>query len=410
LSLTGLIPRLLRVGALALLAFSETLILQWMRLAIGLPLLSGPEATVAFGIVSLVNLGLLTALRRAAHGRPALKPLNRGFLLASLGALFSGGALMAGLAGVGLPLWLLEGVVATPATHDQLLIGGGGAALALGFGSILWGWAVGQRRLDVERIPVPVAGLPAPLAGLRIAHITDLHIGETLRADALARFIDQVNALEPDLIAITGDIFDNDPAFIDEGCAELAQLRARHGVFAVLGNHDVYTGADSVAAGLRRHGGIDLLRDRVRHVAVGRGELFLLGVDDPGRGWSYTHNAALPGLVDKTPAGAVRILLVHRPSYFGQAADLGIEVTLAGHTHGGQVSLPGPVNQHNITRFVTRWTRGAYRRDKSFLYVNRGLGVGGLPIRLNCTREIALLELRPAAGDSSIASAPAAAN
>ena len=113
----------------------------------------------------------------------------------------------------------------------------------------------------VEEVELPLGDVAPALQELRIAHITDLHIGPLLRGNFLRRLVQKVNALEPDLVVITGDIFDFDPEFIEEGCRELGLLRGRLGVFAVLGNHDVYTGADAVAAGIDRFTSIHLLRN-----------------------------------------------------------------------------------------------------------------------------------------------------
>ena len=265
--------------------------------------------------------------------------------------------------------------------------------MSIGFGSVVWGYSVGQRRVVVEDVPIPIRGLPAALEGFTIAHITDLHIGPQLRADRLRGFVDRVNAVGADMIALTGDMFDFDPAFVEEGCLELARLEAPHGVWAVLGNHDVYTGADTVADGLNKWTGIRLLRDDWAKLDV-RGEpLYLLGIDDPGRLWGDPDAAPLERVSAQVPEVPARVLLVHRPSYFEQIVRLGLPLALAGHTYGGQVSLPAPLQHHNIARLMTTYTRGLFESENSLMYVNRGLGVAGPPIRLNCPREIARLEL-----------------
>jgi len=247
----------------------------------------------------------------------------------------------------------------------------------------------------VDRVDLPVRDLPPALEGIRIAHISDLHIGRQLRAPRLDRFVQRVNELEADLIVVTGDIFDFDPRFIEEGCRVLSKLRARHGVFAVLGNHDVYTGADAVASAIARLTSIRLLRDEWLTVPIEGTPLYLLGIDDPGKGWRErdSESPALERLAKEAPTDSTRILLVHRPSFFGQAAALGLPVALAGHTHGGQISLPPPAHHHNVSRLISRWTRGLFDDGESVLYVNRGLGVAGPPVRINCPREIALLKL-----------------
>jgi predicted MPP superfamily phosphohydrolase len=206
-----------------------------------------------------------------------------------------------------------------------------------------------------------------------------------------------VNALEPDMIVITGNVFDFDPRYIDEGAAELAALSAPLGVFAVLGNHDSYTGADAVAKALTERARIRVLRDEWTTIDVAGASLALVGVEDPGRGWNErdSEHAELERLARETPAHLPKLLLIHRPSWFAQAARLGFPIALAGHTHGGQIALPAPGHHHNVSRLISRWTRGLFEdaATGALLYVNRGLGVAGPPVRLNCAREIALLRL-----------------
>jgi len=122
----------------------------------------------------------------------------------------------------------------------------------------------------------------------------------------------------------------------------------------------------------------------------------VVGIDDPGRGLAdrTIESGALERLAAALPRGEARLLLVHRPNYLPQIARLGFPVALAGHTHGGQVALPRPAQHWNVARLTTRWTRGLFRLGNTRLYVNRGLGVGGVAMRLNCPREIAVLTLR----------------
>jgi hypothetical protein len=387
----GSVLRNARYTALFLLAGSETLILEWLLRATtgrSLGLAGGALMAVVLAVANVLTLALLPVFaRRTASGYR----LGRVWLVGSLGALISGIPLAATFL-ISAPLtWLHR-----PAGHT-LLIASGGAAVALGFGSMFWGWLVGQRRVEVERLDLPLRGLPDALGGLRVAQISDLHIGIQMRAPLLRRLIARVNALEPDLIVITGDIFDFDPSYIEEGCRELASLAAPLGVFAVLGNHDTYTGADKVARGLETWTSIRLLRDAWARVEFAGGAFALAGVEDPGRGWNErdgTHDA-LERLAAEIPADLARLLLIHRPSWFLQAARLGFPVSLAGHTHGGQIALPRPAQHHNVSRLISRWTRGLFRDSETgaLLYVNRGLGVAGPPVRLNCAREISLLRL-----------------
>jgi predicted MPP superfamily phosphohydrolase len=272
---------------------------------------------------------------------------------------------------------------------------GSGALVGSCAALLVWGFTGGQARVARPRLRVVLPGLHRDLDGLRLAHLTDLHIGNGMEGRMLARMVDRANALEPDVMVLTGDLFDFDPAYIEEGARGLAELRARYGVYAVLGNHDHYTGADAVAAGLARFAPhIVLLRDEMVRLPVDE-PLYLAGVEDPGHHWS-DRDLDLPGMravAAKRPDDAPVVLLVHRPQAFPQAAQLGFPLVLAGHTHGGQLALPTPGGRYNLARFVTGFTRGVYRRNGSTLYVNRGLGVGGPSVRINCSREIATIEL-----------------
>ncbi|MFI5314651.1 MAG: metallophosphoesterase [Myxococcota bacterium] len=389
-----------RVSALFVAAGSEALIAEWLLRATGLGSLGPAGFAAAVIALAAANAATLTTLPRLARRDRAGFVAGRVWLVGSVSALVTGPPLALVFALLGPLAWL--GPLASQRLGDvasALLVPAGGAAVALGFGSIFWGYLVGQRRVEVDRVDLPLSGLPDALAGLRVAQISDLHIGPQLRAPLLRELIARVNALEPDLIAITGDVFDFDPSFIEEGCRELAALHAPLGVFCVLGNHDVYTGADAVARGLAAFTGIRVLRDEWAVIAVAGGELAIVGVEDPGRGWTErdsTHQA-LEKLAAELPPDLARLLLVHRPSYFAEAARLGFPLSLAGHTHGGQIALPWPAQHHNVSRLISRWTRGLFRDEATgaLLYVNRGLGVAGPPVRLNCAREISLHRLVP---------------
>lgn len=377
---------------LLLVSLSETALIEWglqTREGRGL----GPGAAALLAVTLVVANSLLILGLRSLPWR--LRPIywtSRLYVLASLGALLSGPPLLLSWI-AGLPLrW-----AGAEEAARMSFVAAGGLAAAIGFGSILWGFLVGQRRLAIEEIDLRVSGLPEPLAGLRIAHLSDLHVGRQLRSPLLRRFVDRANGLRCDVIVLTGDIFDFDASFIPEGCRELARLSAPLGVYAVLGNHDVYTGAEAVADGITRLTRIRLLRDDWVWLEREGARLALLGIDDPGRGWTDRdcRSEELERLAKEVPAGTPRILLSHRPSYFRQAAQLGIHVVLAGHTHGGQIALPAPLQHHNVSRMISHWTRGLFEQDGSVLYVNRGLGVAGPPVRLNCPREIAVLKLSP---------------
>jgi hypothetical protein len=393
-----------RFSALFIAAGSEALIVEWALRATGIGSLGAVGFALAILALALANAATLATLPRLARRARAGFFVGRLWLVASVAALVTGPLLFAVFALFGPLAWL--GPLASERLGEvakALIVPGGGAAVALGFGSIFWGYLVGQHRVEVDRVELPLPGLPDALAGLRMAQISDLHIGLQLRAPLLRELVARVNALEADLIVITGDVFDFDPSFIEEGCRELAALDAPLGVFCVLGNHDVYTGVEAVARGLESLTKIRVLRDAWAKVEVCGAELAIVGVEDPGRGWSERNgtHSALEKLAEEVPKEMARILLIHRPSYFAEASRLGYPLSLAGHTHGGQIALPFPAQHHNVSRLISRWTRGLFRDDATgaLLYVNRGLGVAGPPVRLNCTREISLHRLVQAKRD-----------
>jgi predicted MPP superfamily phosphohydrolase len=378
------------VTILVTAGFSQAALVEWALLATGQTGLSlvGWVAT-ALGLTA-ANAALIFLLRTLPWRIVPIYWFSRFYVMLSLGALVAGPALYAILL-LGLPFRL--------GGAEQIarisFVAGGGLVALVAFGSILWGFVVGQRRLAIERVALPVRNLPEAFEGLQIVHLSDLHIGRQLRAPRLRQYVDRANGVGADLIVLTGDIFDFDPVFIEEGCRELSRLEARLGVYAILGNHDVYTGADAVAEGVRRLTSIRLLRDEWTWIEHGGEQMAILGIDDPGRGWTDrdSESAVIEHLAKEVPPGVPRILLAHRPSYFRQAARLGINVMLSGHTHGGQICPPAPLHHHNVSRLIAHWTRGLFGEGDTLLYVNRGLGVAGPPVRLNCPREIAVLSL-----------------
>jgi hypothetical protein len=338
---------------------------------------------------------LLPVLRRARRGTGWPRQVARAYVATGLVTLLLGVAVLLSWAGF-LPLRGVLSLLGIPpeAVFQGFRLASGGVVTALA-GMLLWGFTGGQARIAHSHVRVPLRGLSEDHDGLRIVQISDLHIGNGLEGPRLDRLVGRVNALEPDLVAVTGDIFDFDPRHVEDGARRLAGLRARLGVFAVLGNHDTYTGTELVARCLAEHApGLRLLRGELVRLPAAA-PLYLAGVDDPGRDWTgrTLDLPALGELAGRLPGDGPVVLLVHRPEAFPQAARLGFPLVLAGHTHGGQLALPGRGGRHNLARLVTRFPRGLYRDNGSLLYVNRGVGVAGPAIRFNCPREIATIEL-----------------
>ncbi|MDY6851116.1 MAG: metallophosphoesterase [Thermodesulfobacteriota bacterium] len=233
--------------------------------------------------------------------------------------------------------------------------------------------------------------LPRTLDGLKIAHLSDLHIGLWTSAEEVAQAFDLTRQLKPDLVVITGDIIDHNPNF-SRVFIRYSDLPAEAplGVFGIIGNHDVYTGANAVTEALES-GGLVMLRDRHHSFKPQGLPLALIGVDDSGRHWTGSGgplplDQAMTGL----PKDIFPIFLTHRPTGFEQAKAMGIPLTLCGHTHGGQFAIPGGPN---LADLAYKYTHGLYREPEGLLHVSAGLGSVGLPFRLGVSPEITLLRL-----------------
>jgi len=255
---------------------------------------------------------------------------------------------------------------------------------------------------NAERLPLVTQrtlffpDLPPGLDGLRIAHLSDVHAGIHMERAKMDAIVAQTNALKPDLIVQTGDMIDISPSFIPDYVRAFRDLGAPLGVVTVLGNHDRYTGEEAVIRGVR-DAGQTFVRNGVHVVERGGTPLALVGIDDP-RNWRADdpQQADLDVALRRTPPGVFRILLAHRPGAFDGAAPRGVPLTLAGHIHGGQFYLP--VLGWSAGRLITKYVMGHFRHGASQLYVSRGIGVVGVPIRVFVPPEIALLELRRLAG------------
>jgi len=379
-----------------LLGVAQVLVWHW-----GSRVLAGREGFgLTLGLASCALLAgfnaLLAPVLRRARRRPSWAGRAARVYLELCIATLLLGAVVAAAWVAFVPAWGLAQLVgADPETVFDSFRVVGSAWVGVWLLLILWGFSVGQVLVDHTLVRVRIPGLHPELDGLRLVQISDLHIGNTLEATRLERMVERTNALDPDVIALTGDLFDFDPSCIDEGAQRLAALRARLGVYAVLGNHDSYAGAEEIASALARLApDIVLLRDRVARLPL-KQPLYLAGVEDPGRHWSAREleMGGLEAVAAERPDDGPTILLVHRPQAFPQAARLGFPLVLAGHTHGGQLALPTPGGRYNLARLVTGFTRGLYRANGSTLYVNRGIGVGGPALRINCPREIATIEL-----------------
>ncbi len=246
-----------------------------------------------------------------------------------------------------------------------------------------------RRRPRLRRKVVRIAGLPPELDGYRIGQLSDVHCGPHTPASRVRRWVERLNELELDLMTVTGDLITHGSSHVAAVAAALGGLRARDGVFACMGNHDYFTDGEHVVRALTDNG-LTVLRNRGVVVERAGAQLYVAGVDDT---WTSRHDVALA--LAERPAGAPAILLAHDPNLFPEAIARDVELTLSGHTHGGQLAVPG-VRRLSLARFITEFTAGLYRRQRSWLYVNRGAGTTGPPVRLGAPAELAVLTLRAA--------------
>jgi uncharacterized protein len=262
------------------------------------------------------------------------------------------------------------------------------SATVVGLGCLGHGFIV-RDHVEVSRVDVRIANLPAAFAGLRIAHLSDIHHGPYTSLDYIHRCIEITNQLNPDLVALTGDFTFAGSRYI-EPCAEaLRSLRPRVGVYASLGNHDYYAGAGLVARALRE-AGLHLLVDAKERLESRGDKLWVVGVDD-----LYYGETDLHPLLRDVPRGEPRIVLGHQPDWIEEfaARNQHADLMLSGHTHGGQIRIPLLGAPQTPSAYGQRYTMGLVRRDAMQIYTTRGIGTVVVPSRFDCPPEIVLYTL-----------------
>jgi uncharacterized protein len=272
------------------------------------------------------------------------------------------------------------------------------------FIAALYGYAWERLHFEIVRVEVPVTGLSSALRGLRIVQLSDIHVGDFMPLGQVRRAVEIANSLAPHLAVITGDFVTSAGDPLADCIAELSRLKAPLGIWGCNGNHEIYAGAEEAAEVLFARHGMKLLRRSAAQVRWNGESLNLIGID-------YQHGTALAGSAIPGLDGAdtlvrgdmLNILLSHNPNTFPAAAAAGIELSLAGHTHGGQINVEILHKELNPAAFMTKFVAGLYRlpmatsgsttHEPAYLYVNRGLGTLGVPARLGANPEITLLTL-----------------
>ncbi len=238
--------------------------------------------------------------------------------------------------------------------------------------------------LSLERIDVTIDNLPKRLKGFRIVHLSDLHHSPFTSLEHITNAISAANTLEADLAVLTGDYVSHDAAYIEPVAEAIGSLKARFGIFACLGNHDHWTDPEMVTRSLEGAGVNVLINSGLRIDANGS-SFWLGGVDD-----HMVGKVDLPVALRGSFPDEMKILLAHNPIIFRQAVRAGVDLTLSGHTHGGQVKVRD-TEKHLIRR--RRLSSGLHKRKDSQIYITRGIGTVVLPVRFQCPPEISLLTL-----------------
>ncbi len=290
-----------------------------------------------------------------------------------------------------------------------------GAAPFLG---VMYGFAAERLRYELRRVEIPLNNLPPELDGMSIVQISDIHLSAYMTRESVRRAVDMANDVGADLAVVTGDLITGMRDSMADCVEEVRQLRAPLGVYGCNGNHEIYARAEDLAERLYQQAGMKLLRRENSIINYKGAQLNLIGVDyqrerTPG-GRKQQMLANLEPLVRRDMPN---ILLSHNPNTFNRAAELGIELSLAGHTHGGQVQVEILDVSLSPARFITDYIAGLYHRPLlmpdqpkrmgetiklmqnapnglSALYVNRGLGTVGAPVRLGAPPEITHIVLR----------------
>ena len=286
---------------------------------------------------------------------------------------------------------------------------------AVPFVSAAYGFVAERLRFEVRQVEIPIANLPEGLDCLRIVQLSDIHVGSYMPVQQVRRAVGMANELGGDLVVVTGDFLTGRTDPLEDCIAELSRLRAPLGVWGCNGNHEVYAGVERDAAALFHRFGMKLLRQENAELRWQGSAFNLIGVDyQRQRKAGGIRAPMLAGIEPLVRRDVPNILLSHNPNSFPRAAELGIELSLAGHTHGGQVRVEILDHRWSPAQFLTPYVAGLYQRPlfapeylddtqpfsqfantpPSYIYVNRGLGTIGAPVRLGVPPEIALLTLR----------------
>jgi uncharacterized protein len=279
--------------------------------------------------------------------------------------------------------------MARQAGQTTALVAGGMLAL---FGLVGY---IGSRRLRVVSLQARFSDLPEGLEGLRIVQVSDLHVGPHTPRRHLEAIARAVGEARPDIIAITGDQVDDYPRDVEPFARAFGGFAAPLGVYAIAGNHDVYAGWPEVRAGLEAMGAIVLVNE-ARPLEHNGARFWLAGTGDPagigrGPGWGAEAAPDIPRTLASVPADGFTIALAHNPALWPELAARGVRLTLSGHTHYGQFSIPAL--RWSLASVFLDLAMGSYRKGQALLYINPGTNYWGLPLRIGALPEVTVVTL-----------------
>jgi predicted MPP superfamily phosphohydrolase len=282
-------------------------------------------------------------------------------------------------------------VVAPPSnSRRQFLKLGGASFMTAIVGMPILSSLATARDYQINRVPLVFEHLPVGLDGLTIAHVSDLHSGPYMTELDMIEIFKLTNALNPQITVVTGDFVDSVDSEIPAVYNAITTLKAEYGIFGCLGNHDHFATAEKVNDALEQRN-ITMVNNRHQLLPINGEQVALIGIDDFGSGSRNFANfsKAAEGL----HPDSFKILLSHRPDFFDRAKQAGMDLTLAGHTHGGQVGIEYGFINLNPVYLVHKYAKGLYEENGKKLYVNVGVGMVGAPIRL-IKPEITLFTLK----------------
>jgi uncharacterized protein len=346
---------------------------KWVLMALRMLIIAGSILLIG---------GVATILLQAAEN-------NLGFRWMLVGGIAFGWAGSVILA-VGLGYLLVRIPPPVVPVRRQLLAVASAAAMAAPAAALGYGMFIGRRQFQLREVDLPLPGLAPDLDGLRIAHLSDIHLSPFLSRAELQWCVDMANETRPHLAAVTGDLITGVRDSIDDCLKELRRLRTDAGVFGCNGNHERYIRAEAYTAERAARLGMKFLRGEQTSLTFGSTAVNIAGVDHQGTKWNFGRTNGL------LRPGEFNLLLNHNPVLFPSIAKQGWDVTLSGHMHGGQINVELANANWNLARFATPYVYGTYRERNSSIYVTRGIGTIGMPVRLGAPPEVALIRLRRA--------------